>query len=42
MYERTSELTNKQTQFRMDKRKDENYIPLDINAGAKLPLFGIC
>ena len=25
--------TNKQTNIRTDKRKDENYIPLSINAG---------
>ena len=27
------EVTNKRMNIRTDKQKDENYIPLDINAG---------
>ena len=33
MNEQTNEQMNEQTNIRMDKRKDENYIPLGINAG---------
>ena len=32
-YERTNERTNKRTNIRTYERKDENYIPLGINAG---------